>query len=269
MPALQDFGDQVLAHLDRLADAERALLRIDGPLLAPPWPLSREFLGSYFDEVEDILPEPWPDPPQGRITLADDDLLRVQNTYAAVVTAWDAQLERILNGLAKQPWAEDLILIVTARSGLPLGEHGQIGFAHPWLHEELVHVPLLIRFPERRHAGRRIAALTGSRDLTDALNAWQGLATNQEPRLLQLLQNGREPQNGEIMSRWRLGQEEEWSARTAEWALIWPQTSTDRPVQLYAKPDDRWEVNNVAHQHHELVEQWQRRLEKAMSNLER
>jgi arylsulfatase A-like enzyme len=46
-----------------------------------------------------------------------------------------------------------------------------------------------------------------------------------------------------------IGPAVEWSLRTSDWAFLLPvQPHLDdppRPPQLYAKPDDRWEVNNV------------------------
>lgn len=267
VPELHDFADQVVNHLDRLAKAEKALLQVDGPTLAPPWRLPDDLLASYFEETEDgSLAEPWPNPPQGRTALTDDDLVRLQNTYAAVATAWDAQLERILDETESQSWAKELVLIITARSGLPLGEHGVIGFSHPWLHEELVHVPLLIRFPAGKEAGRRVGALTQSADLTSAVDALLGVASPQDARLLQLLREDLEAENTEVVSVWRLGQEEEWAARTRDWALLWPRGQTDRPVQLYAKPEDRWEANNLCQHQLDLVEAWQHRLEIAVKN---
>ena len=56
-----------------------------------------------------------------------------------------------------------------------------------------------------------------------------------------------------------LGDSVDWALRTPEWHFVLPrQVPTGdpaRPAQLYVKPDDRWEVNNVAQHHLELTEQ--------------
>jgi hypothetical protein len=50
----------------------------------------------------------------------------------------------------------------------------------------------------------------------------------------------------------------EWALRSADWALLLPASSlsSDPPLQseLYVKPDDRWEVNNVRHHQLDVVE---------------
>src|SRR5205085_2064810 len=73
-------------------------LWIEGPSLLPPWQLDDELLDVYFDEddVEEGL-APWPDPPFDVVSLDDAEVLQLQNTYAAAVTVFDAQLGTILD----------------------------------------------------------------------------------------------------------------------------------------------------------------------------
>ncbi len=49
---------------------------------------------------------------------------------------------------------DDTLLIFTSDQGEPLGEHGFVRRFRPWLYEELIHTPLIIRMPggkSRRH----------------------------------------------------------------------------------------------------------------------
>ena len=55
--------------------------------------------------------------------------------------------------------------LLTSDFGYPLGEHGQIGRYRPWLHEEMVHLPLMLRLPGAAEAGRRVPAFTQPPDL--------------------------------------------------------------------------------------------------------
>src|SRR5262245_26199419 len=229
------FAHQVIADFDTLTESGDALLWVDVPSLAPPWKLASKLLDSYFegDEEEDGGLEPWPDPPTGTAKWSDEDLLRSQNTYAAVVTYWDAQLGEVCEQLqARDP---EVGIVVTARSGLPLGEHGLVGFAKPWLHEEVVHVPLVSRVPGL--SAGRIDTLTQPPDLVGFLQALFKPDQAGSSPLLARRANGR----AEVVCTWRLGDEEEWAARSRTWALICPRTGS-RPVQLYAKPEDHWEV---------------------------
>ena len=56
----------------------------------------------------------------------------------------------------------------------------------------------------------------------------------------------------------------EWALRSPEWSLLLPlQTPagvSTRATQLYVKPDDRWEVNNVVQHHLEFVERLEQTL---------
>ncbi len=80
--------------LEELVEQALVTLRNGSPLtwvrfpsLAPPWDLAEDLLNSYCEDDE----RPWPDPAHGVLDDADD-LPRLQNTYAAVVTYLDAHL---------------------------------------------------------------------------------------------------------------------------------------------------------------------------------
>src|SRR5262249_46262411 len=99
---------------------------IETPALLPPWRLPQDLLSVYCEDDEPS--DPWPDPPIGFLD-ADDlaRLRRLQATYAAAVTSWDARLGEILEPLRTSGRIDELLVCVTASSGMPLGEHGQIG----------------------------------------------------------------------------------------------------------------------------------------------
>jgi arylsulfatase A-like enzyme len=145
---------------------------------------------------------------------------------------------------------------VTARSGLPLGEHGMIGTPRPLLHDELVHVPLLLRLPGGAHAGTRIGALTQPLDLLptfleslgDAIPSMQGKS------LWPLLRGEVDAVRPFAASGLRVGAEETWLMRSPEWALHVPIEKPEHSPQLFVKPADRWEVNDLYQQQIELAE---------------
>ena len=160
--SLISFADEALQAIG----ANDAWLWIEGPSLLPPWKLDEEMLDAYFDEddVEEGL-VPWTDPALDLLKLTEADVLQLQNTYAAAVTVFDAQLGAVVDPLRDAKTLDDTLLCVTARAGLPLGEHGMVGAPRPWLHDELVHVPLVMRLPKGAEAGLRISALTQPLDL--------------------------------------------------------------------------------------------------------
>ena len=270
LDTLADFGPAAIAAWK---ESSQAVLWIDGPNLAPPWDLPGELRDIYFDEEDES--EPWLDPPTDVVpSLTIAELLELQNTYAAAVTWFDAQLGVILDSLRARSELDDTLVCVTASAGLPLGEHGEIGPARAWLHEERVHVPLLMRFPQRQHAGLRIAALTQPLDLLPTFAALtprsqgdlgnEGAAGWSGHNLLPLLTGEIDSVRPHACSQLEIGDSVEWALRTPEWAFLLPirvpEGDAPRGPQLYIKPDDRWEVNDVRQQHLELVEEFERTL---------
>jgi len=244
-------------------DRSDGIVRLQPASLAAPWDLADDLLTAYTEEDE---VDPWPDPPPGELTN-EDDVLRAQDTYAAAVTWFDAQLGRLLDDIDKRSWADQLLLVLTSSAGYPLGEHGRLGWDRPWLHEEVVHVPLIVRCPGRRFAGLRIAAITQPSDLTAALEMWAPLSAGDlgaAAGLPGLIQGNTESLRPHALTSWQIGERSESALRSAEWALIiaglQQMDDPPRPRQLYIKPDDRWEVNNIAERDHETADELERTL---------
>jgi arylsulfatase A-like enzyme len=258
--------------LDGLA-AGPWLLWLDLATLLPPWDVPAGFLERYLaegggDEDEEEAEgepealEPLTDPAAGPLDPGDDrTFLRLQRTYAAAVSYLDAGLDLLLKELEERRLLDDVLLVVTSDHGLPLGEHGAVGLCRPWLHEELIHLPLLLRLPGGAEAGRRVAALTQPVDLAPTLLDAFGLPPPPPAHGHSLLPlaRGAVPQvRAYACAGLRVGDGLEWALRTPEWAFLLPLRpaagEAPRPPQLYVKPDDRWEVNNVVQHHLELAE---------------
>jgi arylsulfatase A-like enzyme len=263
-----------LAALRRRA---RALLWIDLPYLLLPWDLTDDVLETYFPdacEPDDGEPplSPWVGPPP--TTVAPDDvttLLRLQRTYAAAVTEFDAQLGRFLEAFRESNAKDDWLFVLTAPFGLPLGDHGIVGLQRPWLHEELVHLPFILRLPQAAGAGRRVDALTLTMDLPATIRDFFHLpaAGSQGHSVLPMCHGKAPSERTEVVCALRTDDAEEWALRTREWAFVLPVKvpvgDPPRSPQLYVKPDDRHEVNNVLQHNQELAEELERKVRAAVS----
>jgi arylsulfatase A-like enzyme len=234
------------------------------PSLAPPWGLPIDVLSAYLDE-EDESP-PWSGAACGPGGVEEVDYLSLLQTYAAVVTHVDGALEGFLEQLQTLSGFEELLLILTSDRGLALGEHGIVGEYRPWLHDELVHLPLLMRLPGAAEAGRRVTALTQPVDLFATVLDAFGLHTPETAgRSLLPLARGEQSSGREfVCTSFLRGEALEWSLRTRDWAYLLPVRNPPgdptRSPQLYAKPEDAWEVNDVRYRHLELAEQLEHRL---------
>ncbi len=260
---------------------DQAILWIDLPGVLPPWEVPEEFLELYFprnsqpaedgkDGVSGAL-APWTGPLPPTVSTDDEaTLLRVRRTYAAAVSHFDAQLGLLLDSLEAKEGGQDWLLMLTAPYGLPLGDHGVAGSHRPWLHEELVHLPLLVRLPSAAEAGRRVFCLTQTSDLpATMLDAFGLPVTSIHGRsLLPLCRGDVDSIRAEAYSMMRTANAEEWALRTSEWAFLLPvEVPSEYPPrgpQLYVKPEDRFEVNNVVQHHAELAEEMERKLRERM-----
>lgn len=75
--------------------------------------------------------------------------------YDGEIAYTDAALALFFEGLRARGRYQDALIVVTADHGEFLGEHGLAGHGNA-TYEPLLHVPLLVKYPGNRDAGRRI-----------------------------------------------------------------------------------------------------------------
>ncbi|MBV9125403.1 MAG: sulfatase-like hydrolase/transferase, partial [Planctomycetes bacterium] len=230
--------DSVRQALDQLVARDRWLLWVELGSLRPPWEVPAEYLEPYFleeieeeeaepeeagsaESQEEVL-EPLPAPRAGFLDPAEETTFaRLQRTYAGAVTMLDAGLGHLFEDLEDRGLADQLHLLFTADSGLALGEHGLVGDSRPWLHEELFHVPLILRFPGGAGGGRRCSALTQAVDLLPTLLEWFGLSgVEVQGRSLGPLLRGEADQvRAYAAAGLEAGDAVEWALRTPGWGF--------------------------------------------------
>lgn len=269
---LESALDAVGDALDHLEASDHWLLWADLATLLPPWRVTDEDLAPYFgpgeeDDEEEAVLEPLLDLPTGPVAPNDDQLyLRLLSSYAAAVTLLDSGIGILMAELQHRKLDQQTLVLVTSDHGQALGEHGIVGPSRPWLHEELVHLPLIVRHPQGTGAGRRVFGLTQACDLMPTLLDVFGLACPPDVHgqsLWPLLNGGDAPARAYACSGLAFAGQVEWSLRTPRWAFLLPGPAPEdatRSPQLYVKPDDRWEVNNVIQHHLELTERMEKTL---------
>jgi arylsulfatase A-like enzyme len=277
---LQALMRELPALLERLASTRDYLLWIEIDRLLPPWDVGQEIFDAYMenDEVDeadkpaeraiekpDTIP-PWYDPATGLFDSRDlDACLWLHASFAAVVTALDAELGVLFDVLPTHGLDNDAAWVVTSDYGYPLGEHGQIGIHRPWLHEELVHLPLVVRLPGGVQAGRRVGSLTQPPDLADMLSELFNLKSKGESALLALSRGEAVTPREFAISALEANGAAEAAIRSKEWAYLLPLKVPDgenREALLFAQPDDRWEVNDLHRVNLEIAEEMEEMLRK-------
>jgi len=170
--------------------------------------------------------------------------------YAGQVSLFDVCLGALLEFLDESRQNRATLLTLLSARGFPLGEHRRIGPCDDALHGELTHVPWLMRFPDGLGQSVRSPALVQPADLPPTLLDWWGIhALPPLAPASSLMPLAREDLES-IRDRLALiGRDNAWALRTPAWYL----RHADKP-ELFVKPDDRWEVNDVADRCHEVVE---------------
>lgn len=97
-----------------------------------------------------------------------ENLEILQALYDGELNYLDHKIGELVAMLASQNLLENTVLVVTSDHGESLGEHGHIGHRMA-LYEQLVHVPLVIRYPARMQAGTRIKEQVSLIDLYPTL----------------------------------------------------------------------------------------------------
>jgi hypothetical protein len=226
-------------------------------MLLPPWDTPDEFRNYYqasgqdrddHDASEEV------ETPEG---VACEEL---QNRYAAAVTHLDAVIGKVLGEVEQRGLLSDVLVLVTADHGQKLGEDATRPSSPLSLHEELIHIPLLLRLPEKSLAGRRVSAFTQSIDLLPTLFDFFGMPAPSVhgQSLLPLAKGQKNPIREYACAGLRTDDAIEWALRSPYWAFLLRESSisldSSTELEFYVKPDDRWEVNNVRHLHLDLTE---------------
>jgi arylsulfatase A-like enzyme len=201
------------------------------------------------------------DVPGGAVgdVLTEAELFRLRRTYAGTVTLVDRWLGELFEALRRMGRMDDTLLIFTGDQGEPLGEHGYVRRFRPWLYEELIHTPLIIRMSRGKFGGSRHQALVQTVDLLPTILSAFGVRPGDERPLhghdLLSLIRGEQTKFRDYAC---LGMDTlEFAIRTHLWHLVLPLASDPeepRSIELYRKPEDRWDQNNVIEQHPDVAD---------------
>ena len=103
----------------------------------------------------------------------------LHSTYDDGVRFTDHALGTLVSALETSGVWDDLLVVVTSDHGEAFGEHGR--FSHSTLHEEIIRVPLLVKWPGALNAGRRNDIPTSSLDLAPTLLEHAGISAEGLP----------------------------------------------------------------------------------------
>ena len=158
----------------------------------------------------------------------------VLEAYSGGVAVLDETLAGLLAFLSETGLDQNTVLLFMSVRGFSLGEHNYIG-ANEEFYGENVHLPLFIRFPDGVCAGFRSQTLLQFADVA-GLARWERHA-------------GALPEEPDEKHPFlRIGND---VIVTPDW-FVYRKPSGD---ELYVKPDDFWEINDVADRCPHVLEQ--------------
>jgi arylsulfatase A-like enzyme len=228
-----------------------------GPHEAPP-PCDRMYDPDYVGDAKDVLYRTHSVEARQRLISNPRAVEHLTAMYNGEVSYVDDQIGRLLDGLATLGLAANTLVIFTADHGESLTEHGFYFDHGEFLYDTDVHVPLIVRFPDRRHAGTRQPAEVRLVDLAATILGVAGVrpAAATDGRSLLALLDGAEPA-GERTSFGCIhyGQfdnaRSRYYARAGGYKLIWNfdrrEELSDRPAyeELYDLTADPAELHNL------------------------
>jgi arylsulfatase A-like enzyme len=190
-----------------------------------------DFPMSYRERYQiDEDPDPYPGvvPPDMIVDNNTNPDVRqaIAEAYSGGIAVLDETLAGLLEFLEEEGLDQNTMLLMMSTRGFSLGEHGYLG-ANEDLYGENVHLPLLIRPPQGAEPDGTFAGFR-SQTLLQPGDVWKLLTREELPE---------EPEA--VHPLIRIGNE---VSVTPDW-FVYQKPSGN---ELYVKPDDRWEANDVA-----------------------
>jgi arylsulfatase A-like enzyme len=224
-----------------------------------PWDAPLELQETLLDESDPAPLETTAPPDIELSSSSDPDIaFRYHCAYAAQVMVLDACWAALMETLATVEDATSWLVVLMGVRGFPLSEHLRIGGIDQRLYADQLHVPCLLRFPNRLGALVRSHAFTSHLDLLPTIVDFNSNRTEAMPAsidgtsVLPLIADAKPPQRDWLLSTSVAGSS---ALRTPNWclrrdSLVRPENfdCADAPAlaELFVRPDDRWEMNDVA-----------------------
>jgi arylsulfatase A-like enzyme len=253
--------------------------------LGRTWDAPLEFRQQYAD-VDDPESLDWAAVPCRMLpeNFDPDKLLAISHAYAGQVSLVDQLVGEFFEAVDAAGNFRDTVLVLLSPRGFPLGEHRRVGPVDEALYAELIHVPWMIRLPKEMGTPGRSQSLVQPADLAATILDCCGLSANllrqaagdaeiagepapagQGQSILPLIRGERSQSRDRACA---VALPTEQALVTANWSLrcssaaneenkpAISELSNRRPkekCELFVKPDDWFQFNEVADRCGEIV----------------
>jgi len=249
---LARFASVLLDWLDEPPTDEIVIAHAQGML--GPWDAPYDLRSEFADE-EDPAPPDFVKPPFERENreIDSDHILGITQAYAGQISVLDMIIGELLAAIEELPDEQQPVFIFSSMGGFPLGLRGQVGreVDSPLrLYSDTLHVPLMLRTPAAADQLVRAQGLVTLGDIFPSLlRRWEidpppdasidlwGMDHSGRRHVLALLEDQRCFRTSHWSIRYHLPTDEQ---------AISDQNMGSILPELFVKPDDRWEVSNIA-----------------------
>jgi len=243
----------------------------------PPKPFDRMFYGKDETDPKNRSMEPVLNfPPfakyfnqwMGHVT----DIKFPCAQYDGAIAYCDATLATLFRRIEELGLFENSALIITSDHGEELDEHG-CWFDHHGLYDTNIHIPLIIKCPDRIPPNSKVRGMVSMLDLAPTILDLLGIPELADENgmlgksLIPLL-NKPEQGTSEILFLTESSWMRKRGVRTNKWKFIQacePDIHRFPEIELYDLEDDKKEQNNVAQKFPEVVEEMKHILDKWVS----
>jgi len=280
----QNLNDVAQPEIERLARSSKpwfVLLRHMDPHAPylPPSPFDRMFYhGDEFDpKNKSMAPvkafKPFRDFFATWMPPGVTDRHYIEAQYDGAVAYMDACIQSIFAQLEQMGVLDDTIVVINSDHGETLYEH-ECWFDHHGIYDNVLHVPLIIRYPKKVPAGLCIEGFNQHKDLVPTLLDLAGIRPGLkfDGQSLMKLIRGKKPsfESEFYITECTWMRKHGW--RTPQWKLmvaLEPDFHFKPPVELYDLVEDPQENNNVAGRRPDVVDALRKRMTRFISKRER
>ena len=274
-PKAQNLNEVTLPELERLVAQDDPfflfLRHMDphAPYL-PPEPFERMFYHGDETDPKNKSMEPvmnfkpfrdffasWLPP-----SVTDKDYVIAQ--YDGAIAYMDACIQTLFTALEAHGILEDTIVVINGDHGETLYEH-ECWFDHHGVYDNVLHVPLIIRYPKKVPAGKRVTGFNQHKDLVPTVLELADINTpiDFDGQSLMKLVRGEVPSFESEVYLTECTWMRKHGLRTPQWKLIValePDFHFKPEVELYNLTEDPLENTNIADSHPDVVELLQGRM---------
>lgn len=240
------------AARDVVAAGDHRLVVVHATSLGTCWDAPSEFRDAYVDP-EDPPPPAGADVPDFEVAEGTDPdlLVGVRQAFAGQLTLFDRCLGDVLEAAAAAGWT----VLVAGMRGLALGLHGHVGPGGAAPFGEVVHLPAILADAAGRMAGQRHGGLAVPADLGATLTELVGGAVASPDATAPW----RGASRAGLLESWAASGRDRVVAVTRGGAALvtpnWHCLADRGRVALFAKPDDYFELSDVADRCTEAAEE--------------